>query len=46
LSASGRGWNGSGMHHIDPHRMEDGRWIACVDGWLSAEAAAITEFKV
>jgi hypothetical protein len=33
LTGSGTGWNGSGMHHIDPHCMEDGQWIACVDGW-------------
>jgi hypothetical protein len=26
------GWSQSGMHHIDPHRV-DGRWLACVDGW-------------
>jgi hypothetical protein len=32
LSATGRGWNASGMHHIDPHLTEKGRWIACVDG--------------
>lgn len=35
LTASGAGWNGLGMHHVDPHRLEDGRWLACVDG-LSA----------
>ncbi len=33
LAASGTGWNGEGMHHIDPHLLEDRRWIACVDGW-------------
>lgn len=32
LTGSGSGWNESGMHHIDPH-LEEGRWIACVDGW-------------
>jgi hypothetical protein len=32
LAASGAGWNESGMHHIDPHLMDDGQWIACVDG--------------
>lgn len=26
------GWNGQGMHHIDPHLNADGNWIACVDG--------------
>jgi hypothetical protein len=32
LTPSGIGWNASGMHHIDPHLMDDGRWIAAVDG--------------
>jgi hypothetical protein len=32
LAASGRGWNGRGMHHVDAHRMPDGSWLACVDG--------------
>ncbi len=32
LSASGSGWNGQGMHHIDLHVMKDGQWLACVDG--------------
>ena len=31
LAATGIGWNGRGMHHIDPHPI-DGRWLACVDG--------------
>jgi hypothetical protein len=33
LMASGTGWNACGMHHIDPHQLNDGRWIASVDGW-------------
>jgi hypothetical protein len=33
LTGSGAGWNASGMHHIDPHPMEDGQWVACVDGF-------------
>lgn len=33
IQASGRGWNKSGMHTVDPHRLDDGRWIACVDGF-------------
>jgi hypothetical protein len=33
LAGSGIGWNSSGMHHLDPHPMPDGTWIACVDGW-------------
>lgn len=32
LTASGIGWNSSGMHHIDGHLMHDGRWLSCVDG--------------
>jgi hypothetical protein len=35
LTGSGSGWNGSGMHHLDPHRLADGSWMACVDGWRS-----------
>jgi hypothetical protein len=34
LRGSGGGWNQCGMHHVDPHLMDDGRWIACVDGWV------------
>jgi hypothetical protein len=33
LSGSGTGWNKDGMHHVDAHRLADGSWIACVDGW-------------
>jgi len=33
LTASGVGWNESGMHHLDPHLVDEGRWIACSDGW-------------
>ena len=32
LQASGQGWNAHGMHHIDPHQISEGQWIACVDG--------------
>ncbi|HVG22234.1 MAG TPA: hypothetical protein VNI02_24570 [Blastocatellia bacterium] len=31
LSAGGQAWHQSGMHHVDPHRV-NGRWLACVDG--------------
>jgi hypothetical protein len=27
------GWNSDGMHHIDPHVLSDGTFVACVDGW-------------
>lgn len=33
LGGSGRGWNREGMHHVDPHELGDGSWLACVDGW-------------
>ncbi len=33
LKEARQGWNSSGMHHVDPHRMADGRCFACVDGW-------------
>jgi hypothetical protein len=37
LEASGRGWNASGMHQFDPERLDDGRWIAAVDGFRHRE---------
>jgi len=37
LRGSGVGWNERGMHQVDPHLMDDGRWIACVDGWVWRE---------
>ena len=33
VGPSGVGWNAFGMHHIDPHPLKDGRWLACVDGF-------------
>jgi hypothetical protein len=33
LEGSGSGWNEKGMHHIDPHQVEDNKWIASVDGY-------------
>ena len=33
LERSRTGWNSMGMHHIDPHRIGDKQWIACVDGY-------------
>lgn len=32
LQGSGTGWNSEGMHNIDPHQIDENRWIACVDG--------------
>ena len=33
LAADGLGWNASGIHHIDPHQLPDGSWLAVVDGF-------------
>jgi hypothetical protein len=33
LAGSGAGWNSSGMHHIDAHPLDNGQWVACVDGF-------------
>jgi hypothetical protein len=33
VQASGKNWNQSGMHHVDPHQTDNGQWIACVDGF-------------
>jgi hypothetical protein len=32
LVPEGNGWNSSGMHHVDAHRLEDETFLACVDG--------------
>ena len=36
LKAAGSGWNGKGMHNVDPHQLNNGDWIACVDGYLES----------
>lgn len=37
IEGSGRAaWNGLGMHHVDPHRLGDSEWVACVDGISAA----------
>lgn len=33
IKGSGYGWNKTGMHNIDPHKLDSGKWIACVDGY-------------
>jgi hypothetical protein len=38
LEPDGDGFNALGMHHIDPHRLADGKWIACVDGYAKVRA--------
>jgi hypothetical protein len=42
LGATGSGWNGDGMHHVDAHRRPDGRWIACVDGWIGVDSRSLS----
>jgi hypothetical protein len=37
LTFSGIGWNACGMHHIDPHFIDNKHWIASVDGWFNEE---------
>ena len=33
LMAGSYDWNSGGMHHLDAHYMNNGRWLACVDGF-------------
>jgi hypothetical protein len=32
ITPTGSGWNASGMHHVDAHQLDAGRFLACVDG--------------
>jgi hypothetical protein len=32
LRAAGQGWNADGMHHVDAWQLDDGGWLAAVDG--------------
>jgi hypothetical protein len=34
-------WNGSRMHHVDAHRLDERRWIAAVDGARETTAADV-----
>jgi hypothetical protein len=34
-------WNRHGMHHVDAHRRHDGRWFACVDGWIGVAPSSV-----
>ncbi len=38
LEGSGFGWNGRGMHHMDAQPLENGTWLASVDGWTLVPA--------
>ncbi len=31
VKATSKGWNADAMHHVDPHQIGPGRWIAAVD---------------
>ena len=33
LCGGAAAWNSGGMHHLDPHLLPDGSWLASVDGW-------------
>jgi hypothetical protein len=33
INASGYVWNKNGMYNIDPHKLDSGKWIACVGGY-------------
>lgn len=47
LRKSGMGWNARGMHHVDAHRLEDGSYLACVDGngqWRPRRWDPVREF--
>jgi hypothetical protein len=46
LAAGGIGWNASGIHHVDPQPLEDGRWIACVDGFYWGEYVHYPPLKI
>ncbi|MBI5665808.1 MAG: hypothetical protein HZC49_12100 [Nitrospirae bacterium] len=37
LSSGNSEWNSGGMHHIDAHQLDNGTWLACVDGFLWRE---------
>lgn len=39
LGPAASGWNAGGMHHVEPVRLADGRWLAAVDGWRMAHGA-------
>lgn len=45
LKASGSGWNQAGMHQLDPHRINEGHWIACVDGYPKRKKHFIFEWR-
>jgi len=32
LAGGTQSWSEGGHHHVDPHQLADGTWLACVDG--------------
>ncbi len=34
LGPGAESWNRDGMHHLDAHMLDDGSWLACVDGFI------------
>jgi len=45
LTPSGEGWNAHKMHHIDPHALPGGGWIACVDGYAESTSESMNVTK-
>ena len=43
VKASGSGWNADAMHHVDALALENGEWLAVVDGFR--EARALTKLQ-
>lgn len=41
LLAPGRKWNRHGMHHLDPHEIANGEWLAVVDGYRKHLSIAV-----
>ncbi|MCA1630863.1 MAG: hypothetical protein LC774_11100, partial [Acidobacteria bacterium] len=38
-------WNAKGMHTLDAHELEPGRWIACVDGFYKYHYLTLEEVR-
>jgi hypothetical protein len=41
LAGTGTGWNASRMHHLDAHQLDNGSWVAAVDGAFNTTMANI-----
>jgi len=41
ISASGRGWNRRGMHHLSPVEVSPSRWLAAVDGYPGRDKSLV-----